>query len=118
MSARWLLLALVLFGCAGSRPLAIDVDQLKGPWFSDGPSFELVIQDTTILFEFDMTEHVYRLEGDVLVIQFDEGIQRKRILRLTEDRLELQDEQFDSRSVLYRKGIWERSPADDVVIPK
>jgi hypothetical protein len=108
MNFRVVLLLALLLGCAGSRPGVADSERLKGPWFSNGPSFDFVIQEDTILFEFDMREHRYRLDGHVLVIEYDDGIQRKRILRLTADQMEWQDETFGTRSVFFRKGVWER----------
>ena len=50
-----------------------------------------------------MKEHPYRLEGDVLVIDFEDptlGVQRKRILRLTDDELEYKDEQYEVTEIL------------------
>jgi hypothetical protein len=47
--------------------------------------------------------HPYRLEGDVLVIDFEDptlGVQRKRILRLTHDELEFKDEQYEASQIL------------------
>ncbi len=32
-------------------------EALKGAWTRGGPSFDMLIQDRTILFEFDMKEH-------------------------------------------------------------
>lgn len=108
MKAASLCVALLLSGCASAGPAAIDPARLLGPWFADGPSFEIVIQERTILFELDMQEHPYRLDGDVLIIEFEDGEQRKRITRLTADEMEWRDETFETVSVLYRKGIWER----------
>src|SRR5262247_301546 len=82
----------------------IDVEKLKGAWWKEGePSFTWLIMDRTILMEFDMKEHPYRLEGNVLVIDFEDptlGVQRKRIIRLTDDELEIKDEQYDVSEVL------------------
>ena len=108
MKAVSLCLALLLCGCASAMRTTVDPAKLLGPWFADGPSFELVIQERTILFEVDMQEHPYRLDGDVLVIQLDDGEERQRITRLTADEMEWRDEKFGTISVLYRKGIWDR----------
>ena len=98
------LLATFLFACTSSRAQTIDVEKLKGALGKDGePSFTWLIMDRTILTEFDMKEHPYRLEGDVLIIDFEDptlGVQRKRILRLTDDELEFKDEQYEVSEVL------------------
>jgi hypothetical protein len=83
----------------------IDPALLKGAWSSDGQNFTFVIQERTILFEFDMKEHPYRLEANVIIIDFEDptlGVQRKRILRLTDTELEIRDEVFDATEVLTR----------------
>ena len=81
---------------------------LKGAWWKDGdPSFTWLIMDNTILTEFDMKEHPYRVEGNVLIIDFEDptlGVQRKIILRLTGDELEFRDEQFDEVEVLRKRS--------------
>jgi hypothetical protein len=101
--AHILLLGIFLI-CCSSPAQTIDVKKLKGAWWKDGePSFTWLIMDRTILMEFDMKEHPYRLEGNVLIIDFQDptlGIQRKRILRLTDDELEIQDEQYQVTEVL------------------
>ncbi len=107
---KLLALVLGLVALAGS-PRSIDVERLKGAWFGDGPSFELVVKDRTILFEFDMKEHAYRLDGDLLIVSYDDGEQRHRIIRLTDEEMEWESEATGQRSVLYRKGAWERSHA-------
>ena len=86
--------------------LQIDTLQLKGAWTSRGGSFEFLIQEKTILYEFDMKEHPYRLDGDTLIIQFDDaalGSQRKTIVRLTESELELKDVRGGETTV-YRRA--------------
>lgn len=92
-------------------PRTIDVEHLQGAWFGDGPSFELVVHDRTILFEFDMKEHAYRLDGDLLIVTYDDGERRHRVVRLTDEEMEWESEATGQRSVLYRKGAWERSHA-------
>jgi len=55
--------------------------------------------------EFDMKEHPYRLDGNVLIIDFEDptlGVQRKRILRLTDDELNLRTRNTDSLKSLGR----------------
>lgn len=89
------LLCLLLPACASSTLQHAQPARLNGAWSRGGPSFDFVIEDHTILFEFDMREHPYTLDGDVVVIDFLDpmlGVQRKRILRLTADELEWQDE--------------------------
>jgi hypothetical protein len=93
---RWraALFGLLVLGCAGAHEGRVDVERLKGAWSSDGQNFDFVIQDRSILFEFDMKEHPYRLEGDVVVVDFEDpslGIQRKRVVRLSVDELEWED---------------------------
>jgi hypothetical protein len=116
MKTAPLWIAFVLLSCTATRP-AMKADALRGPWFGDGPSFEIVISERTILFEIDMKEHPYHLDGDVLIIQFDEGDERKRILRLTADEMEWRDETFGTVSLFYRKGIWERSSGNGLIAP-
>src|SRR5580765_8049087 len=103
---RAVLLATFLIGCTSSMAQTIDVERLKGAWWKKGePSFTWLIMDRTILMEFDMKEHPYRLEGNVLIIDFEDpasGVQRKRILRLTDEELEFKDEQHDGIEVLRR----------------
>src|SRR5437773_12006868 len=86
------------------RAQTIDVEKLKGAWWKEGePSFTWLIKDRTILMEFDMKEHPYRLEGNVLLIDFADptvGFQPKRILRLTDDELKFQDEAHGLTEVL------------------
>src|SRR5262245_3639352 len=100
---RTILLAIFLgYTCFAAQ--TIDLKKLKGAWWKEGePSFTWLIMDRTILMEFDMKEHPYRLEGNVLVIDFEDptlGVQRKRIIRLTDDELEIKDEQYDVSEVL------------------
>jgi hypothetical protein len=103
---RLLQLVTVVLAAAVVAPDAQTLaDSLKGAWTSGGPSFDMLIQDRTILFEFDMKEHPYRLEGETLVIDFQDpalGVQRKRIVRLTPDELEIEDEASGARETLRR----------------
>ena len=49
------------------------------------------------------SEEVGGAEGNVLVIDFEDptlGVQRKRILRLTDEELEFKDEQYEATEVL------------------
>ena len=94
-----------------ASPRSVDVQRLKGAWFGDGPSFELVVRDRTILFELDMKEHAYRIDGDVLIIAYDDGEQRHRIVRLTDEEMEWESEATATRSVFHRKGAWEQERA-------
>lgn len=96
------LLSIVATACRSSSP-RIDPAKLLGPWFDDGPSFVIVIGEETILYEFDMMEHAYRLSGDRLIIEFADGVQVKRIVRLTNDELVWLDETFGTTSVFYRE---------------
>jgi hypothetical protein len=84
--------ASLCLACAPSP--GIQQRELLGAWTSGGPSFDFDIRDSTVLYEFDMQEHPYLLEDDVLVVDFGStelGIQRKRILALGTDSLVLQD---------------------------
>ena len=98
------LVSAAFLGCvAGSG--GIDKNHLMGAWTSGGPSFNFDIRESTILYEFDMREHPYTLEDDVLVIDFQSaslGIQKKRILKLTPDVLVLQDVQAGSSTEFHR----------------
>ena len=103
----WLAAAIGLFllGCAGSQTGRVDAALLRGAWSVDGQNFDFVIQERTILFEFDMKEHPYRLEDDVVVVDFEDpslGIQRKRIVRLSAEELEWEDQAFGGRET-YRR---------------
>src|SRR5215475_14494799 len=101
---RTVLFGIFLLGCAGLSAQTIDVEKLKGAWWKEGePSFTWLIMDRTILMEFDMKEHPYRLDGNVLIIDFEDavlGVQRKVILRLTDDELEIKDEDYEVTEVL------------------
>jgi hypothetical protein len=92
--------------CAQERIPEVDRSLLLGPWTSNGGSFDFVIGEETILYEFDMREHPYTLEGNVLVVDFEDpvlGVQRKEILRLTPEELELRDPELDDSPTLYRR---------------
>lgn len=82
------ILLAVLVNCAHSR---IDPELLKGAWRSNHESFDFDIREGVILYEFDMKEHPYTLKGDVLTVDLgpDSGINRARILELTENTLTL-----------------------------
>jgi hypothetical protein len=76
----------------------IDRQLLKGAWTSGGPSFDMLVQDSTILFEFDMKEHPYTLNDSLLIIDFQDptlGIQTKKILKLTNQELVFRDLQSE-----------------------
>ncbi len=76
----------------------IDRRLLKGAWTSGGPSFDMLVQDSTILFEFDMKEHPYTLNDSLLIIDFQDptlGIQTKKILKLTRQELVFRDLQSE-----------------------
>lgn len=85
----------------------IDKEKLKGAWWIEGePSFTWLVMDRTILMEFDMKEPPYRLEGNVLVIDSGDpavSAQRTRILRLTDEELEIQDEQAGAKEILRKR---------------
>ena len=99
-----LLVSSLLTGC--SAPFSdVDKSLLMGPWTSGGPSFDFDIRESAILYEFDMQEHPYTLEGDVLVIDFRSaslGIQRKQIVELTRDVLVLRDVEAGSSTQFRR----------------
>jgi len=67
-------------------------DLLIGAWRSTHEAFDFDIRDKVILYEFDMQEHPYTLEGDLLTVDLgpDSGINRSRILKLTETTLVLE----------------------------
>ena len=104
---RTVLLGILLMGCTSSPAQTFDIEKLKGAWWKDGePSFTWLITERTILMEFDMKEHPYRLEENVLIIDFEDptlGVQRKRILKLTDDELEFKDEQYEVIEVLRKR---------------
>ncbi len=97
-----ILLPALCLACA-SDP-GIQQRELLGAWTSGGPSFDFDIRDSTVLYEFDMQEHPYVLEGAVMVVDFGSelGIQRKRILALSTDSLVLQDVRAGT-SATYRR---------------
>lgn len=99
-----LTIAWAVAGCA-TPSSGIDRSALMGAWTSEGPSFDFDIRESTILYEFDMQEHPYTLEGDTLVIDFRSvslGLQRKHIVSLTPDALVLQDVEAEG-STEYRR---------------
>ncbi|MEX2116634.1 MAG: hypothetical protein WEB37_07095 [Bacteroidota bacterium] len=78
----------------GLQGAGIDRQLLKGAWTSGGPSFNMVVEDSTILFEFDMKEHPYTLKDSLLTIDFQDsllGVQTKKILKLTIRELVFRD---------------------------
>ncbi len=82
----------------GLQGTGIDRQLLMGAWTSGGPSFDMVIRDSTILFEFDMKEHPYTLNDSLLIIDFQDpvlGIQTKKILKLTLKEFVFRDLQSD-----------------------
>ena len=100
-----LLTGALAVGGAQSAPPLIDRELLHAAWARDGERFDFVIGETAILYEFDMREHPYELDGHILVIDFEDptlGVQRKEILRLTADELELRDVGQDD-STVYRR---------------
>ncbi|MEX1139888.1 MAG: hypothetical protein WEB33_03705 [Bacteroidota bacterium] len=87
-------LLLVFFLGIGFQETGIDRRLLKGAWTSGGPSFDMLVQDSTILFEFDMKEHPYVLKDSLLIIDFQDptlGIQTKKIIKLTLQEFVFQD---------------------------
>ena len=99
------MLVYLMVGCATSAPDQIDRSLLHAAWTSHGGGFEFVIGEETILYEFDMKEHPYILEGNVLVIDFQDpalGVQRKEILRLTKEELELRDVHREDNATVFR----------------
>ena len=94
-----------MLGACAAQSTVVTKGQLLGPWTSGGTSFDFDIRESTILYEFDMQEHPYTLEDDVLVIDFRSaslGIQRKRIVTLTPEVLVLQDERTGSGTEFHR----------------
>jgi hypothetical protein len=96
---KYTVLSFLAFAVSVS-PQGTDIDRqlLKGAWTSGGPSFDMVIQDSTILFEFDMKEHPYTLNDSLLIIDFQDptlGIQTKKILKLTKKELVFRDLQSE-----------------------
>jgi len=87
---RFLIFFLLFASCIHTR---INPDLLKGAWRSSHESFDFDVRDKTILYEFDMQEHPYTLEGDLLTVDLgqDLGINRARVLKLTEKILILQE---------------------------
>ncbi|NNG17705.1 MAG: hypothetical protein HKM89_14615 [Gemmatimonadales bacterium] len=93
-----------VLGCVSGSG-GINKNELMGAWTSGGPSFDFYIQDSTVLYEFDMEEHPYVLDGDVMVVDFGSeelGIQRKQILLLSKDSLVLQDVQTATSTTFHR----------------
>jgi hypothetical protein len=84
---------------------SIDRATLMGPWSTDGESFALAIEETVILYEFDMKEHPYSLRGDTIIVDFQDpalGVQKKLVLRLTADTLVMQDVEYGVSDTLIR----------------
>lgn len=78
---------LLLAGCAHTTARK---DLLIGAWRSTHEAFD--IRDKVILYEFDMQEHPYTLEGALLTVDLgpDSGINRSKILKLSDTTLVLQ----------------------------
>jgi hypothetical protein len=91
------MVGLAVAGCA-TPTSGIDRSALMGAWTSGGPSFDFDIRESTILYEFDMQQHPYTIEGDTLVIDFRSvslGVQKKLVVELTPDVLVLQDVEME-----------------------
>ncbi len=98
-----ILLPALYLACAPSPE--VQQRELLGAWTAGGPSFDFDIRDSTVLYEFDMQEHPYVLEGDVMVVDFGSaelGVQRKRILALSTDSLVLQDVRIGTSTTFRR----------------
>ena len=96
---------LLAAACGGPPSPRIDRALLQGGWASAGENFDFVIHENTILFEFDMKEHPYELQGDVVIIDFEDptlGTQRKHVVRLTPEVLEWEDETSGVRGTYHR----------------
>jgi hypothetical protein len=90
---------------AATFPTSIDRATLLGPWSPDGESFALAIEDSVILYEFDMKEHPYWLKGDTIIVDFQDatlGVQKKLVLKLTADTLVFQDVEYGVSDTLIR----------------
>jgi hypothetical protein len=90
---------------ASAPASSIDRNTLKGGWSPDGEMFAMSVEDSTILFEFDMKNHPYQLRGDTLIIDFQDptlGVQKKLLLKLTPDTLVIKDIQYDATDTLIR----------------
>jgi hypothetical protein len=91
-----------------ATPASTSIDRgiLKGGWWTpDGQSFTLSVEDTTILYEFDMKNHPYQLRGDTIIVDFQDptlGVQKKLVLKLTRDTLVIQDVQYQVSETLVR----------------
>jgi hypothetical protein len=93
-------------GCTTPQSNQIDRQLLQTAWAADGVNFEFVIGEDTILYEFDMKEHPYALDGNILVVDFQDptlGVQRKEILRLTKEELELRDVRLGDPTTVFRR---------------
>ena len=90
---------------AATSATTIDRAILKGGWSPDGESFAMSIEDSTILYEFDMKNHPYQLKGDTIIVDFQDptlGVQKKLVLKLTPDTLVIQDAQYQASETLVR----------------
>lgn len=88
-----------------AQDTGIDRQLLKGAWTSGGPSFDMLVKDSTILFEFDMKEHPYTLSDSLLIIDFQDptlGVQEKKILKLTGQELVFRDVQSEMTGTFTR----------------
>lgn len=92
-------------GAALLSETSIDRNLLKGGWSPDGDTFVMAVEDSTILYEFDMKNHPYMLKGDTIIVDFQDptlGVQKKLVLRLTADTLVIKDVEYDASETLIR----------------
>ena len=102
----------MIFSCAhgdrrssGEPSLRIDRKMLIGVWASDGRTFDFVIEDDTILYEYEMVKHSYTIKNNVIIVDHGRelGTRRSRILELTEETLVLQDLETENTATFMRR---------------
>ena len=86
-------------------PLRIEREMLIGVWGSDGRTFDFVIEDDTILYEYEMVKHSYTIKNNVIIVDHGRelGTRRSRILELTEETLVLQDLETENTATFKRR---------------
>ena len=85
--------------------LPIEKEMLNGVWGSDGRTYDFVIEDDTILYEYEMVQHPYTIKNNVIIVDHGRelGTRRSRILELTEETLVLQDLETENTATFTRR---------------
>ena len=92
-------------GCVDKHHTKIDSYMLIGVWASNHESFDFKVTENSILYEADMKEHPYRIEDNVLIVDFEGDsmdTRRSTIIELSKDLLILQDPETKNMATFHR----------------